>query len=144
MEVFPPFWIWQCHVVARRPMRRFSPVKPEVNLHNEACADKAQTRVLAFLVSPRTPCSPFYRRLENVSILGLFSPTTDKAISIPFSDILTLMFLKIIFFTIFVGNISKWEKKAIIYIHHCLFVLQSWPLMFLSAQWRKVNQCKWS
>ena len=27
MEVLPPFWIWQCHVVARRPIRHFSPVK---------------------------------------------------------------------------------------------------------------------
>ena len=27
MEVLPPFWVWQCHVVARRPIRRFSPVK---------------------------------------------------------------------------------------------------------------------
>ena len=26
MEVLPPFWIWQCHVVARRPIRHFSPV----------------------------------------------------------------------------------------------------------------------
>ena len=33
--------------------------------------------------------------------------TYNKVISIPFSDILTLVFLKIIFFTIFVGNISK-------------------------------------
>ena len=27
MEVLPPFWTWQCHVVARRPIRHFSPVK---------------------------------------------------------------------------------------------------------------------
>ena len=27
MEVLPPFWIWQCHVVVRRPIRHFSPVK---------------------------------------------------------------------------------------------------------------------
>ena len=27
MQVLPPFWIWQCHVVARRRIRRFSPVK---------------------------------------------------------------------------------------------------------------------
>ena len=26
MEVLPPFWIWQSHVVARRPIRHFSPV----------------------------------------------------------------------------------------------------------------------
>ena len=26
MAVLPPFWIWQCHVVARRPIRHFSPV----------------------------------------------------------------------------------------------------------------------
>ena len=70
--------------------------------------------------------------------------TYNKAISIPFSDILALVFLKIIFFTIFAGNISKLEKKAIVYVHHCLCVLQSRPWMFLSAQWRKVNQCKWN
>ena len=28
MEVWLPFWIWQCHVVARRPIRHFLPVKP--------------------------------------------------------------------------------------------------------------------
>ena len=28
MDVLPPFWICICHVVARRPIRRFSPVKP--------------------------------------------------------------------------------------------------------------------
>ena len=50
--------------------------------------------------------------------------TYNKVISIPFSDILTLVFLKISFFTIFVGNISKWEKKAIINVRHCVFVLQ--------------------
>ena len=27
MVVLPPFWIWQSHVVARRPIRHFSPVK---------------------------------------------------------------------------------------------------------------------
>ena len=27
MKVLPPFWIWQCHVVVRRPIRHFSPVK---------------------------------------------------------------------------------------------------------------------
>ena len=70
--------------------------------------------------------------------------TYNKAISTPFSDILTLVFLKIIFFTIFAGNISKLEKKALVYVHHCLCVLQSRPWMFLSAQWRKVNKCKWS
>ena len=53
--------------------------------------------------------------------------TSNKAISIPFSDILALVFLKIIFFTIFAGNISKLEKKAIVYVHHCLCVLQSRP-----------------
>ena len=26
MEVLPPFWIWQCHEVVRRPIRHFSPV----------------------------------------------------------------------------------------------------------------------
>jgi len=51
---------------------------PEVNLHNEACAHEAQTRVLAVLVSPRTPFSLFCRRLENVSSLGLFSPTIRR------------------------------------------------------------------
>ena len=43
---------------------------PEVNLHNQACAHEAQIRVLAVLVSPRTPFSLFCRRLENVSILS--------------------------------------------------------------------------
>ena len=28
MEVLPPFWTWQCHVVARSPIRHFSPVNP--------------------------------------------------------------------------------------------------------------------
>ena len=51
---------------------------PEVNLHNEACAHEAQTRVLAVLGSPRTPFSLFCRRLENVSIRGLFSPTIRR------------------------------------------------------------------
>ena len=27
MKALPPFWIWQCHVVVRRPIRHFSPVK---------------------------------------------------------------------------------------------------------------------
>ena len=43
---------------------------PEVNLHIQACAHEAQIRVLAVLVSPRTPFSLFCRRLENVSILS--------------------------------------------------------------------------
>ena len=56
--------------------RRFARVSeklrrvPEVNLHNQACAHEAQIRVLAVLVSPRTPFSLFCRRLENVSILS--------------------------------------------------------------------------
>ena len=48
---------------------------PEVNLHNEACAQQLQIRVLAVLVSSRTPFSLFCRHLENVSILGLFLST---------------------------------------------------------------------
>ena len=34
MEVLPPFWIWQCHVVARRPIRRFSPVNSALTSPN--------------------------------------------------------------------------------------------------------------
>ena len=44
---------------------------PEVNLHNEACAHEAQTRVLAVLVLPRPPFNLFCRRLENLSISWL-------------------------------------------------------------------------
>ena len=46
-----------------------------VNLLKEACAHQSQTRVLAVLVSSRTTFSLFCRRLENVSILGLFLRT---------------------------------------------------------------------
>ncbi|CAH3137584.1 unnamed protein product, partial [Porites lobata] len=45
---------------------------PEVNLHNEACAHEARTRVLAVLVSPRTPFSLFCRRLENPVVWSSF------------------------------------------------------------------------
>ena len=48
---------------------------PEVNLHNETCAQKPQIRALAVLVSWRTPFSLFCRHLENVRILGLFLST---------------------------------------------------------------------
>ena len=48
---------------------------PEVNLHNEAYAQKPQIRVLAVLVSSTTPFSLFCRHLESVSILGLFLST---------------------------------------------------------------------
>ena len=64
--------------------------------------------------------------------------TYNKAISIPFSDILTLVFLKIIFFTIFVGNISKWEKKAIIYVHHCLLFVELF-IAHMSVVWAYVS-----
>ena len=94
------------------------PRLPEANLHNEACAHEVQTRVLAVLVSSRTP---FSRHLEDVSISRVVL-TYNKTQSIPFSDMLTLVFLKIIFFTIFVGNIFKWGKKSIIHLHCLLLV----------------------
>ena len=71
---------------------------PEVNFHKEPCAHEAQTRVLTVLVSSRT-------RFSQPSSRLVF--TYSKTQSISFSDMLTMVFLKIIFFTIFVGNISK-------------------------------------
>ena len=47
--------------------------------------------------------------------------TYNKTQSIPFSDMLTLVLFKIIFFTISVGNIFKWGKKAINL--HCLLLV---------------------
>ena len=80
--------------------------RPEASLHNEACAHEAQTRFLAVLVSSRTPFSLLCRHLEDVSISRVVL-TYNKTRSIPFSDMLTLVFFKIIFFTIFVGNVFK-------------------------------------
>ena len=111
----------------RDELRRLS----KVNLHNDACAHESQTRVLAVLVSSRTRFCLFCRRLENVSISRLVF-TYNKTQSISFSDMLTMVFRKIIFFTIFVGNISKWGKKAIIYVL-CLL------LVFCVRD----NECSW-
>ena len=100
---------WDLKIRGRDKLPRL----PEANfLYNVACAHEAQTRVLAVLVSSRTPFSLLWRHLEDVSISRVFL-TYNKSQSIPFSDMLTLVFLKIIFFTIFVGNIFEWGKKAI-------------------------------
>ena len=56
-----------------------------------------------------------------VSISRVFL-TYNKTQSIPFSDMLTLELFKIIFFTISVGNIFKWGKKAINHLHCLLLV----------------------
>ena len=37
MEVLPPFWIWQSHMVAHRPIRHFSPVKGNSTPYMCAC-----------------------------------------------------------------------------------------------------------
>ena len=82
---------------------------PEVNLHNEACAHEAQTRVLAVLVSPRTPFSLFCRRLENVSIRGLFSPTIRRY-RFPFQIFWPWCFLRS-YSSRFLSEIFRNEKK---------------------------------
>ena len=52
------------------------------------------------------------RRGRHSACFSRFVFTYNNTQSIPFSDMLTLVFLKIIFFTIFVGNILKWGKKG--------------------------------
>ena len=50
MDVLPPFWIWQCHVVARRPIRHFSPVKEPLQIIFCSCVH--ETTLFSFLRSP--------------------------------------------------------------------------------------------
>ena len=54
MEILSPFWIWQCHVVARRPIRHFSPVNlwlrgevPRMSILVRLCQVKLEKQGLA-------------------------------------------------------------------------------------------------
>ena len=60
MDVLPPFWIWQCHVVARRPIRRFSPVKRNTYLatpRKNSVLSTSYVRKLCFYVRGETKCA---------------------------------------------------------------------------------------
>ena len=113
---------WDLKIRGRDKLPRL----PEANfLYNVACAHEAQTRVLAVLVSSRTPFSLLWRHLEDVSISRVFL-TYNKSQSIPF------------FFWKYFWMRQKSHSSP-------LFVaglLRSRPWMFQSAQWRKVNHRK--
>ena len=116
-RLLPCFNIRDLKIRGRDKLRRL----PEVNLHNEACLHEAQTRVLAVLVSSRTPFSLFCRRLENVSILGLFLPTITRN-RFPFQICWPWCFLRS-YSSRFLSEIFRnEEKKAIIYVHCLLLV----------------------
>lgn len=104
---------------------------PEVNLHNEAYAQKPQTRVLAVLVSSRTSFSLFCSSLENVSILGLFLPTTRHN-RFPFQICWPWCFLTP-YSSRYLSEIFRNEVKKGIFMSIFCCVLQSRPWIFLSA-----------
>ena len=63
-------------------------------MRNEACAHEAQTRVVAVLGSSEDAIQPVLPSSGKREYSRLVF-TYNKVISIPFSDILTLVFLKI-------------------------------------------------
>ena len=91
---------------------------PEVNLHNETCAQKPQIRALAVLVSWRTPFSLFCRHLKNVRILGLFL-STIRHNRFPFQIWWPWCFIRP-YSSRFLSEIFRNEEKKAIIWDHCL------------------------